>query len=284
MREGATQVPYSFRNNETTGYPDASASVNSRKRLQRLDASQNPTTSSTPAYFRLFNQAGGSTLISTSTKKAISYTTAKGRVLTLDSAAVGMEFIYDDAGSIRQVKNNADGLVDVVIITGTKYQIRFYLPSQIGAKTNNLYTVSGEPYKYYEVYLPDEANTRDIRIKKVAGSTESESKFVYNDSLKDWTLVKHFGSAEAVRIAKSKTVNGVLTTELEQTYNAANELLSEKTSIMEKTNFGNLLKESYSGPVSYGLKTSYEYYTAANATTVGLYGKVKSIGSVTNFL
>src|SRR6185503_16646828 len=57
-------------------------------------------------------------------------------------------------GLLRQVKA-PQGLADIVVISASEYEIRYYRPADVGAKTNGLYTVSGQPYVTWKFKNPD---------------------------------------------------------------------------------------------------------------------------------
>ncbi|MEG0837395.1 MAG: sugar-binding protein, partial [Akkermansia sp.] len=75
--------------------------------------------------------------------KASSYSTKSGVVYTRPQFDGVLDLIRAADGSIRQIWNLWDGLVNIENITANGYRIAFYLPEQVGQKQSGLYPVTG---------------------------------------------------------------------------------------------------------------------------------------------
>ncbi|HJR06649.1 MAG TPA: hypothetical protein VJ842_05285 [Pyrinomonadaceae bacterium] len=83
--------------------------------------------------------------------------------------------------SLRQV-HMPPGLTDIIVINEWEYEIRFYRPSQVGAKANGIYAVSGAPFAYYIIRNPDPPNVNRLQIIKVKDGVRDVSEYVYDAS------------------------------------------------------------------------------------------------------
>lgn len=95
---------------------------------------------------------GSAYIFSAETGTLLSYTTADKQVIS--NASSYLEIKYAEDGSLRQIWNLWDGLLNVENVTATGYTIALYTPGQI-TRTNeqDYYTVTGTPFKTFSLSL-----------------------------------------------------------------------------------------------------------------------------------
>ena len=94
-------------------------------------------------------------LFSSETGQLLSYTTADKQVISNASAYLDVKHGQD--GSLRQIWNLWDGLLQVESVTSTGYTIALYTPGQItGTDEQGFYTVTGTPFKTFSLFLSTE--------------------------------------------------------------------------------------------------------------------------------
>ena len=95
---------------------------------------------------------GSQYLFSAETGTLLSYTTADRQVIS--NAATYLDVRHAQDGSIRQIWNLWDGLLNVEDVTATGYTIALYTPGQItGTDEQGFYTVTGAPFKTFALSL-----------------------------------------------------------------------------------------------------------------------------------
>src|SRR5690606_6147058 len=90
---------------------------------------------------------------------------------------------------IRQIKA-PQALADVVTINGYKYEIRFYLPSQVGSLVGGVYQVSGTPFVTWTVENPDASVSvcHRVRLTETRGASSSVFDYVYTTNTHSWKV------------------------------------------------------------------------------------------------
>lgn len=286
---------YEFAANSSIGYPGGVFRNKLKKVLVMLDADHEPTTIS-PAYYKLVDENANYVLYSVEEQKAVSYTTSTGRVLTADSKDVRLETILDAEGAIMQVYSGVDGLADVVVTAEElgyirTYEIRLYHPSQVGAKVNNKYTVSGQPYMTYQVINPNHPQEqtitengethiqivppeiREIQFIKVANGSNRIASYTYSDAVDDWTLTQDGGN---VIVSRAKTVQTRATGAAQglviERKNGTGKVAYKESQTLQKFDFGDLPTQITRGTND---TTTYTYYEDINQP--GSYGKKKTV-------
>ena len=95
---------------------------------------------------------GSAYLFSAETGTLLSYTTADKQVIS--NAATYLDVRHAEDGSIRQIWNLWDGLLNVEDVTAAGYLIALYTPGQItGTDEQGFYTVTGTPFKTFSLSL-----------------------------------------------------------------------------------------------------------------------------------
>ncbi|MEI6395741.1 MAG: hypothetical protein WCT12_32135, partial [Verrucomicrobiota bacterium] len=84
---------------------------------------------------------------------------------------------------LRQV-NAPQALADIVTDSPFAYEIRFYLPVQVGATTNGVHQVSGSPFVTWKIENPDAStNTYSrVRLSETRGSVVRVYDYIYTAS------------------------------------------------------------------------------------------------------
>lgn len=110
--------------------------------------------------------------------------------LVCDTNDPNVEVIQSGSG-IRQVKA-PQALADVVTLDGYSYEIRYYLPSQVGSKVGGVYTLVGSPTPFvtWKVQNPDASTTiyNRIRITETRGSDVRTYESTNSVGTSDWQI------------------------------------------------------------------------------------------------
>lgn len=94
-------------------------------------------------------------LFSAETGTLLSYTTTDKQVISNASAYLDVKHAED--GSLRQIWNLWDGLLNVENVTAAGYTMALYTPSQItGTDEQGFYTVTGTPFKTFVLSLSED--------------------------------------------------------------------------------------------------------------------------------
>jgi RHS repeat-associated protein len=93
------------------------------------------------------------------------------------------------SGQLRQV-NAPQALADIVTDNAFAYEIRYYLPGQVGGIVGGVRQVSGGPFVTWKIENPDAStNTYNrLRITEMQGSDSRVYDYVYTDSSGSWKL------------------------------------------------------------------------------------------------
>ena len=269
---GARREPIVFRFtlNDSVGRP-VGEKATLRLTLRMRDLSGNETVS-VPHYYDLCFGDGSLVRYAASDGRVVSCTTSAGRTVT--PADAGLEAIWDDSGLIRQVRSDRDGLADVVATSpGVAYEIRLYAISQIGGKTDGLYTVTGSPHTVWRVSNPSPGTATRVHITRIADGAEETTAFEYSSNSDGWTRTSPDGATVISSSAEtdlSRTLRSVTVTERTRTGMVASRTLN----LVRKYPFGERMVASTRDPDGVRLRTVWDYYSDANGT--GSYGRRKS--------
>ena len=182
---GAKREPivFQFTLDDSVGRP-VGEKATLRLTLRMRDSSGHETVS-VPHYYDLCFGNGSFVRYAASDGRVVSCTTSTGRTVT--PADAGLEAVWDDSGLIRQVRSESDGLADVVATSpGVAYEIRLYALSQVGGKTDGLYTVSGSPHTVWRVSNPNAGTATHVHITRIAGGVEETTVFEYSSNSDGW--------------------------------------------------------------------------------------------------
>lgn len=109
--------------------------------------------------------------------KASAYSTKSGAVYTRPQFEGVLDLVRAADGSIRQIWNLWDGLINIENITANGYRIAFYLPEQVGQKQvgqkqAGLYPVTGDPFKTFDI-------SGDTATKKLTVAEQTNGRMPY---------------------------------------------------------------------------------------------------------
>lgn len=99
-------------------------------------------------------------------------------VLNYVSVTPDVEVIRDSGtNALRQIKA-PEVLADIVTLSATSYEVRFYPISQVRAKVSGLYQISGNPSKAWRISSPqNSASIPEIKVTEIQGTVTKEQIF-----------------------------------------------------------------------------------------------------------
>ena len=100
------------------------------------------------------------------------------------------EVLRGTNGVLRQVRNS-QGLIDIVVITNTEYQVRVYTSANAGVKdTPGFYAPTGTPFKTITAANPDTSGTsfNQLQVTESGEDTARVHHFTWSDEDQSWTL------------------------------------------------------------------------------------------------
>jgi RHS repeat-associated protein len=174
--------------------------------------------------------------------------------------------------SLRQVKA-PQALADVIVISATEYEIRYYSSADVGSKVGGLYTLTGQPFVKWKIKNPDPATTTRLQISKTQGAVTDTSEYTWDAISDSWTL----STGNGARIETSTITYPTSTSRVETIVVKDNvPLITSKLSRTYHTfTWGEELIQEVLDPDNAALKTVYSYYE--NQSETGKYTRLKSI-------
>ena len=200
---------------------------------------------------------GSQYLFSAETGTLLSYTTTDRQVISNASSYLDVRHAGD--GSLRQIWNLWDGLLNVENVTSTGYVIALYTPGQItGTDEQGFYTVTGAPLKTFILSLDAEEK---FTITEQAPARQPYAVTWWNDGLA-WNMRQGTGE-DALTTLRTRTElepeNSVwqLVTEISK-----NGIVAARTcAIYQTTDVGDLLltlAEGYGSPEEQTTQYAYD--------------------------
>jgi RHS repeat-associated protein len=174
--------------------------------------------------------------------------------------------------SLRQVKA-PQALANVVVISPTEYEIRFYRPADVGTKVGGVYPVSGQPFVTWKIKNPDPSSNSKLQISKTQGATTDTSEYTWDAISESWAL----STGNGARLETSSITYPTSTSRVETVVvKDNNNVISSKTSRTFHTfPWGERLIQEVLDPDGAALKTVYSYYE--NGAETGRYSQLKSV-------
>ena len=200
---------------------------------------------------------GSQYLFSAETGTLLSYTTTDRQFISNASSYLDVRHAED--GSLRQIRNLWDGLLNVENVTSTGYVIALYTPGQItGTDEQGFYTVTGAPLKTFILSLDAEEK---FTITEQAPARQPYAVTWWNDGLA-WNMRQGTGE-DALTPLRTRTElepeNSVwqLVTEISK-----NGIVAARTcAIYQTTDVGDLLltlAEGYGSPEEQTTQYAYD--------------------------
>ena len=199
---------------------------------------------------------GSQYLFSAETGMLLSYTTTDKQVISNASSYLDVKHAED--GSLRQIWNLWDGLLNVENVTSTGYIIALYTPGQItGTDEQGFYTVTGTPFKTFNLSLSADGH---FTVTEQAPARQPYAVTWWNDGLA-WNMRQGTGE-DAVTTIRTRTElepeDSVwqLVTEISK-----GGIVAERTcSIYQTTDVGDLLLTQVEGYQSQEAQTTQYAY------------------------
>ena len=201
---------------------------------------------------------------------AATYTPAALKTVTSEGG--GVTVIRDAAGAVRQVKA-PQTFVDVVTLSATSYEARFYGISDVGAQdpVTKIYTVGGTAYAVYKFENPDTGVTTRLRLTETRGATVRVNMYAYDVATNTWSLSTGNGLRQENTAITTGGGDTVRTTTIRD---AANNVVSKTKKTVHTFTWGDETTQIMLDPDGSALTTNYIFYS--NSGTDGTnYGHLK---------
>lgn len=190
-----------------------------------------------------------------------------------------VDVVRDSGGRLRQVRA-PQLLADVVTLGGSEFDIRYYRPADVGAKSGGLYAVTGQPYVTWKIKNPDPASTGKLQILKIEnGATTDKSEYSWDAAVDAWTLKTGWDEG-AGTYARTETSTVSFPTQTSRTETAVvraagGQLVSKVAKTYQAFPWGEELVQRVVDPDAAALTTTYAYYE--NPAEERRYRKLQSV-------
>jgi RHS repeat-associated protein len=177
-------------------------------------------------------------------------------------------------GILRQVKT-PETLADVVTVSSSEFEVRFYRLADVGAKAGGLYAVSGQPFVTWKIKNPNPGTTDHLQISKIQPGGTDNNDMAWDSAGGSWSMTK--GGGTSVRTTTS-IVNPSVPAERTETVTIKDNT-AQVSSRVATTFFafpwGEEITSEVVDPGGANLATTYTYFQ--NATENGRYGRVQTV-------
>ncbi|MES2308384.1 MAG: RHS repeat-associated core domain-containing protein, partial [Verrucomicrobiota bacterium] len=179
----------------------------------------------------------------------------------------------------RQIKT-LQSFADIVTISPTRFEIRFYLPSQVGTKNGNLYTITGTPLQIWVFEKPGTSTAvqPQILISSIKGSVTSTYLFTQDIVNNLWTFNQNNGQSiqthQTIGTDTSATRQEIYTTSSKQSDNTL-KLISKTVETYQLFDWGQEMVSLAQDPDATNLVTAYSYYI--DSADTANYSKQKAV-------
>jgi RHS repeat-associated protein len=165
--------------------------------------------------------------------------------------------VVSAADVLRQIKA-PQALADVVTINAFKYDIRFYVPADVGAKVDGLYAILGDPYVTWTVENPDASTNvfHRLRITETRGANSRVVEYLWNNVTQGWKLSKNGKVEEVAKVWNEADSNWI---EYHTISDNNGNLVSKRRDTYHVFTWGRELIESVIDPDGAALATTYTY-------------------------
>jgi RHS repeat-associated protein len=172
-------------------------------------------------------------------------------------------------GSLRQIKA-PQTLADIVVISATEYDIRFYRVADVGAKVGGVYSVSGQPFVTWKVKNPNPPATERLQISKIQNGVTDTSEYIWDAVADTWSLTRGGGTSVETKTVIYPTPTSRIETSMVK--DNTGQLVSKVTRTFRTFPWGEELVEEVNDPDGAALKSTHTYYE--NPSEAGRYGKL----------
>lgn len=180
-----------------------------------------------------------------------------------------------NGGSLRQIKAT-ESLADVITVSPSEYDVRFYTAAQVGAKDVNsgLYQLTGQPFVTWKVKNPNPLTVDRLQISKIRDGVTETSEYARDGATGAWSLSRSGG---AIVSTSSDTFDAVTgdRTRVRVIKDGAGTVASKVAQTFHQFPWGEALTKEIIDPDGAALATLYTYFEDASETN--RYGKVESV-------
>jgi RHS repeat-associated protein len=161
-------------------------------------------------------------------------------------------------GNHRQIKV-PESLADILVISASEYDIRFYRSTNVGSKDGSgLYMLTGTPFVTYTIKNPDPTtNTRFQILKTESGGPTIVNEYTWDPLIDSWTLSRANGARVDTKLVSYPT----------ETSRTETFIVKEGAQVLSKVartyftySFGEELAYEVMDPDGAALTTTYTYY------------------------
>lgn len=204
-----------------------------------------------------------------------SITSVESLVFNTDSLTEDMEVIRDANYCIRQIKAK-DGLLDIVVISQYRFEIRRYPSESVGTKVGELYQVIGPAVQILSVANPDMTSVNNhIVITDTRGTTSLVYDYTWDAIQKGWKRDVCNGICEDSVTTTWNAANTQMTMLVESIDPVSQTVLQRTEKIMEQKPWGMTLISRTSDPGGANEeKVHYEYQETIGSSGYGGLKKV----------
>jgi RHS repeat-associated protein len=184
-----------------------------------------------------------------------------------------VDVVRNGDGTLRQIKATQT-FADVIVISASEYEVRFYHLVDVGAKTGGLYPVSNQPFTVWRIKNPDPTTTTRLQILKIQNGVTLETNEYTQDVLSNtWSLNKGAGTMiKTLSIVYPTTTTRIETTIVKE---STGEIVSKTARTYHTFAWGDDLMKEVVDPDGAALTTVYTYYE--NPAEPGRYAHLQSI-------
>ena len=182
--------------------------------------------------------------------------------------------VIRNGSAIRQIKT-LQSFADVVTVSSTKYEVRFYLPSQVGSKSNGVYTVAGQPFKIWRMTNPDTSSTNRFNVSEISGSIEKNYSFMQDVSAGKWVFTINDGMKVEEETEIINSTAGTRTVTKTTLGGSPSALLKKTVDYYQNFPWGEQYVKYVQDPDDVNLITDYIYFTDSSDTNN--YKKLKAV-------
>lgn len=190
-----------------------------------------------------------------------------------------VDVVTNSNGSLRQVKA-PQGLADIVAVNASEYDVRYYSPASIGAKSNGIYGLSGQPFVTWKFKNPDPSSFNKLLIQKIEnGSVVDQNEYSWESITDSWSLSTGWNSTSSSysrfdSSSVSRPSSGMRTvTKLVK--NSGGQFASRSAKTYQAFTWGEELVQETEHAEASPLTTTYSFHT--DLSKDGSYGQLKSV-------
>ena len=176
-------------------------------------------------------------------------------------------------GSLRQIKA-PQSLADVVAISGSEFEVRFYRPTDVGAKVGGVYQVLSQPFTVWKIKNPDPTTVSRLQVSKIQnGTTLETNEYTWDSVSNNWSLNRGNGaSIKTVSVTYPTTTSRIETAVIKE---GNGQVISKVARTYHTYAWGDDLLKEVNDPDGAALSIVYSYYEDPSAP--GRYAHLQSV-------